>query len=182
MSSSSAPMQQAPQAVGQDNAMWSIYDFGDMYNNEDFMHRNAIVHCNITSISLYGSPRDKTDYTTDDWQRIGIAMGECSKLKELDLVGVKLKKAIVKNIFRNRAQHTWPDFGVIRADQGVMGLRALLPTLKSFPSWIHWIYHVVGNWVSKPQSWSEIYSMKLKYQILSLVVKETIVAIWKMTD
>ena len=53
----------------------------------------------------------------------------------MDLVGVKLKKAIVKNIFRNRAQHTWPDFGVIRADQGVMGLRALLlPTLKSFPS------------------------------------------------
>jgi len=142
--SSSSVIQQAltDNNNNQDEASWSLYDYGDMYANDEFMHRDAIVHNSITSISLYERPRDlttqsalrSTDYTDKDWEKIGIAIGECSKLKKLDLVGVKLKKSIIKCLFDNRGPHAWPDFNVVKADQGVMGLRALLPALKSFPS------------------------------------------------
>ena len=134
------PIQQAVQQALSDNnnnrdeASWSLYDFGSMYVNDELMHRNAIVHSNLTSISLYDKPRDKDEYTDQDWERIGIALGECNKLKKLCLIGVKLNKDIIQRLFKSRGPHSWPDFNVILLDQGVRELKTLLPALKTFPS------------------------------------------------
>lgn len=140
MSSSSVMQQALPgdnNNNNQDEASWSLYDYGSMYVNKDFMQqRDAIVHGDITRISFYGSPRDPTtpDYTDDDWKRIGIALGECSKLKEFNLGCIKLTKEVAKYLFKNRGKHTWPDLDIIEMSSGVREIRAFCPTLKSFPS------------------------------------------------
>ena len=49
----------------QDEASWSLYDYGSMYVNQESMDRdNIIIHGDLTSITLYGSPRNKAEYHT----------------------------------------------------------------------------------------------------------------------
>jgi len=127
------PMQQALTG-DQDEASWSLYDFVEI--NDKFNHReDNIIHGNVTSIALYSSPRGvTTEHSEDDWKRIGTAMTKCIKLKELNLGSIKLTKQVAKYLFENRGQHTWPELDVFKMYSGVRELRALLPTLKSFPS------------------------------------------------
>ena len=141
MSDAPQPIQQAAiqQALtdnnnNQDEASWSLYDYGSMYVNEEFINRDKIVNGDLTSISLYSSPRGDSDYTDHDWKRIGMAMGECIKLKKLDLGSIKLTKQVAKYLFENRGPQTWPDLDVFKMSSGVREIRALLPTLKSFTS------------------------------------------------
>ena len=106
MSDVPQPIQQAIQQQAlsdnnnnQDGASWSLYDFGDMYANGEFMDRDNIIHGDLTRITLYSSPRNKAEYTDDDWLRIGSALGECIKLKELNLYTVKLTKQVAQYLF-----------------------------------------------------------------------------------
>lgn len=105
-----------------------------MYANGEFMDRDNIIHGDLTRITLYSSPRNKAEYTDDDWLRIGSALGECIKLKELNLYTVKLTKQVAQYLFENRGTHTWPELDVFKMSSGVREIRALLPTLKSFSS------------------------------------------------